>query len=240
MFLQLAHGETIKIGLSERPPYAYADVSGNLTGVEVALMKKIFPDDELTFVILSNSRSAREVISQSVDIVTVFVEPSSKIFTSNETYLVLENRAFVKKKKHIRLLNVGDLANHTVGVFQNSPSVFGHQYKELYTSPNKSPLSKLVENSNQKITHLLFWKDRVDILISDIKIFNWFRRKLRHEVNTRDDVLVEKILPPTTDFHASFSNKELRDKFDAHLKALKKSGEYSKIIKDFSSADGAQ
>ena len=75
----------------------------------------------------------------------------------------------------------------------------------------------------------MFWSHRIDLIIIDSFIFNWFRDALSEDFITTDEIANHPLLPEKTDYRIAFKDKDIRDAFNVGLTKLKRTGRYEAL-----------
>jgi polar amino acid transport system substrate-binding protein len=83
------------------------------------------------------------------------------------------------------------------------------------------------EKSNQLSQVKLLYLGRVDLILSDINIFKYYKKILN--IDTSKNVRYHCIFPKT-EYKVLFRDDKLRDLFNIRLKDLQKSGVYNQIL----------
>lgn len=93
------------------------------------------------------------------------------------------------------------------------------------------------ELADQSLQVRMLYVGRVDVVIADRLIFQYWHRKLQR-TNTVVDIRLDRplvfhpIFPPAPR-SVSFANRQFRDAFDKGLQLIRESGEFEAIVKRY-------
>jgi polar amino acid transport system substrate-binding protein len=144
-----------------------------------------------------------------------------------DTVVTYQNYGISLKKNGFDLPNIRSLADKKVISFQMATQYLGTTFAEM---ANKNPHYR--EKSSQAVQAKLLFKGKVDVIVADKNIFNYFVKDVADKVDTTQPVTYHEIFEPNH-FSVAFKNKEIRDDFNEGLKSIKKSGEYQVIFDDY-------
>jgi len=154
----------------------------------------------------------------------------------SDVYVTYRNYAITLAARDLRLNRVEDLASHSVLAFQKASLHLGPAFKAMAEA---NPAYH--EEARQASQPILLFLGRVEVVVADRNIFNWFARQ--PEVAAMTDgvqaVTYHPIFPPTG-YRVAFRDPELRDSFNRGLARLKASGEYDRIAARYSTLIAAE
>ena len=80
----------------------------------------------------------------------------------------------------------------------------------------------------------LLFNRQTDVIIGDVNILNWLVKNGSYssQTNKNQPMTIHRIFPPSHKF-AVFREEEVTRAFDRGIAALKKSGRYDEILKDY-------
>ncbi|HYD81947.1 MAG TPA: transporter substrate-binding domain-containing protein [Paucimonas sp.] len=145
----------------------------------------------------------------------------------SEPYILYQNVATTLTSRNIRLRQIEDLIDYSVAGFQNANVILGERFKALAA---RHPEYK--EYPQQIIQDKLLYTGRVDVVVGDRRIFRYFSTRLEASIDATQPVTFHPIFPPNPRL-AAFHDAELRDRFNAGLKAIKSNGAYDAILKKY-------
>jgi len=144
----------------------------------------------------------------------------------SDSHISYQNVVVGLASKGLTVSSVADLKGLRVVAFGEAKSYLGPDFAAMATA-NKS-YSEIADQESQ--VRMLF-KDRADVVVMDINIFKYFRQNIK-DMDVSQGVVFYKIFAPTT-YKVAFTSKDVRDKFNAGLKAIKANGKYAAIFKTY-------
>lgn len=148
----------------------------------------------------------------------------------SEVYIVYRNYAITLASRDIKIDRLEDLAGKSILAFQNASSYLGPAYKAVVQKN-----STYREEAKQISQPILLFLGRVDVVVADRNIFNWFSHdpEVTAKVDTSQAIRYHAIFPPT-EYRVAFRDQDLRDAFNRGLAKLRSSGEYGRIVARYS------
>ena len=136
----------------------------------------------------------------------------------------------VVTKENISVETISDLKPYKVAAWQGASVSLGDEFTKLY-GKHGTHKRKYREYPSQLNQNIAFWSGKVDVLIIDKHIFNYYRKMLSGEFNTSQSIsLNSDLLPEETIHYAAFKDRSLRDQFNDALVAMRHDGIYQGII----------
>jgi polar amino acid transport system substrate-binding protein len=139
-----------------------------------------------------------------------------------------QDYAISLKKNNLAINTVQDLKDKSVAAYQTATTFIGPEYAAAVSG---NP--KYQETSNQKRQPLMLYAGGIDVIVMDINIFKYFKRDIKSEVDTSQDIVYHKIFQGSDTVKTNypvFTDKAIRDDFEAGLRTLHASGRYQQII----------
>ncbi|MDC0335769.1 transporter substrate-binding domain-containing protein, partial [Pseudodesulfovibrio sp.] len=154
-----------------------------------------------------------------------------KGFSSDQT-IIFQNYAISQKRDRLIINSINDLSDKRVLAFQDATAYLGPAFAEMAGgNPN------YVELANQSLHVRMLSDRRVDVLISDKRIFLWWQKQFRQSIQkpTRavDQSVVFHPLFPPSPRRVVFIEEKMRDDFNLGLQRLKASGRFEEIIRTY-------
>ena len=148
----------------------------------------------------------------------------------SDVYIVYRNYAITLASRDIRIDRAEDMAGKSILAFQNAANYLGPTYKAMAKA---NPAYR--EEAKQIAQPLLLFLGRVDVVVADRNIFNWFSHdpEVTAKVDTSQAIRYHAIFPPT-EYRVAFRDEALRDSFNRGLAKLRSSGEYARIVARYS------
>ncbi len=144
----------------------------------------------------------------------------------SDVVITYQNYAITLKDQNIVIDCLDDLAGKRVVAFQNATKYLGPEYKKTMES-----LSDYIEHDQQVVQVKMLYAGRTDVVVSDINIFKYYRKKVAG-VSTRRLPAFHEIFPPTP-YKVIFNDPHIRDAFNRGLSELKACGRYQQIIDSY-------
>ena len=141
----------------------------------------------------------------------------------SDNVMTYQNYAISLKKNRMKINSIQDLKDKRIVAFQNAFKYLGPEYNEV-TKNN----SKYKELGTQLSQVKMLYFNRTDVVISDINIFRYYRKKIVN-MDISDEIVLHKIFPEVN-YKVLFNDAIIRDDFNKGLKSLRNSGRYNEII----------
>lgn len=141
----------------------------------------------------------------------------------SQPYVHYQNVAMSLASRGYRLERISDLQHYSVRAFQRARHLLGDEFRHMAQA---NP--RYHEEAQQVARNRLLYSGRVDVVIGDRRILQYFNREVYAQVDVAQPV-VEHHLFPATPYHLGLHDASLRDRFDQGLAAIRASGEYAEI-----------
>lgn len=151
-------------------------------------------------------------------------------FFSNEV-LTYQNYAIALASNDLKIRKISDLGRLRVVAFQNASKFLGEDFSRMVTGN-----SSYSEVANQELQIKMLLGGRVDVVVSDVRIFLHFKKLVEEKLGNNAQVNLYPLFTPTA-YRAAFRDRSVRDAFDEALKKMRANGEYDEIIANYISAD---
>ncbi len=213
------------VGLS-LPPYI---IQGSDTGVDADTVRQALKSAgfDLKLVYVPFARVSVSMANKSVDCAFPINEGSGvKGVFYSDSYVSYQNVVVALKSRALKIASVADLKALRVVAFGDAANYLGADFAAM-SKANKN-YSEIADQESQ--VKMLF-KERADVLVTDINIFKYFRQNIK-DMNVDAELVIYPLFAPTA-YKVAFTNKDVCDKFNAGLKAIKASGKYDAIFKSY-------
>lgn len=219
----LVNNIDVVVGLA-KPPYI---IEEEQTGFEIELVTDVLSMMEMTptFLYVPLGRSAKMLeqdVGQAVLTINHNIVPNRELRTV--PYVTYQNVAISLRSDEHRIGNVNQLDKFRVAAFQLANKYLGPEYEETV-----SRAKRYIEVPNQFRQVKLLLEGKVDVLVMDINIFNYYYAKINGNLN---DVEVHYIFPPNP-YSLAFSDADNVAKFNQMLMRYKNSGEYQNLLNKY-------
>ena len=141
----------------------------------------------------------------------------------SQPYISYQNAVISLKGRSIKINSVSDLKSYSIVAFQNASVVLGRDYQQV---ANISPLYLELPDQRKQVEMLL--KGKVDLVVMDINIFNYFSRKLVGSSHI-SNVDIHRLFPKTH-YNIAFTKQTLMLEFNKAMKAYKQSDDYTHLV----------
>lgn len=238
-----AEARSVRVGIGFAiPPYVIREKDA---GLEVDIIRESFRAMEIepVFVYLPNLRLPIAFASGEVDCVAVNAaydlarDAERAVYDSVET-VVFQNFAVSLDGFGLAVDSIEDLADKKVLAFANAGKYLGPEFKAMIrANPRYSELA------DQALQVRMLYSRRVDVVITDRRIFHYWRKQLvkspvAQSVNLNQRVVFSAIFPPAPR-HVAFREQGLRDLFDRGLSAIRESGLFDELVDRYVSVEHA-
>lgn len=211
------------------PPYVFKDGSGIVASiVEESLAYK---KHTLKPVFVNIGRSFEMFKHGYVDATSIIKKTSGLEAYYSDYFMQYHNAAFALKSKHYNIGKIEDLSDYNFIAFQNACKYLGETFEKVTIKADK----KYSEVADQKQQVYMLLKDRIDIIVMDRHIFQFYKNELISEGKIEKNIqttLYELFEP--TQYRTAFKDEKLRDDFNEGVKYLKSSGRYEQIYNEYS------
>jgi len=227
----LAQEVRIGIGFAV-PPYVIQEEDA---GVEVDIIREAFRavGHDAAFVYLPNLRLPLAFAQGTVECVAVnaaydLAGDSGRAAYSSDITVVFQNYAVTLQKSHVSIASIQDLGGKKVLAFNNASKYLGPEFAAMAKS---NPGYR--ELADQSLQVRMLYSKRVDSVISDKRIFTYWRNKLvrlflSDTMDISQPLVFNAIFPPAPR-HVAFGDSDMRDAFNLGLAAIKKNGVFDAI-----------
>jgi polar amino acid transport system substrate-binding protein len=212
-------------------------------GLEVDLLRAAFRAGgmEAKFVYLPNLRLPLALAEGDVDCLASSVgydmaeRTGRPVFYSVPT-LTFRNYAVSLARRHLNIGSIADLSGYVVLGFQDAASYLGPEFADM--ARNNDLYSEL---SDQSLQVRMLFSGRVDVVISEKRVFLYWRNRLKNSPAGRavdlDQAVKFSPIFPAQDRQVVFIEKSLCEDFDKGLAAIRESGSYDRIVQAYDRAE---
>lgn len=230
----LADELTIAVGLWI-PPYVIRDES---RGIEYDILKETLALAGHTMVprYVPLARTLADLSAGNVDgIMSTGLKDLPGCYTNS--HITYWNYAITKTARNIKINNVADLSSWSVLSFQNAHKYLGDEFEEMAKNN-----TRYNETADQRTQNKMLNLDRIDVVVGDQFIYQWFSKDddVTKHTGPSPEVTYHEIFSPSN-FQSVFVNQDVCDEFNIALKQLKESGRYQNIVDSYgvTAIDGA-
>lgn len=214
----------VTFGLS-KPPYVMEETKA---GLEVDIVRESF--HAAGYILVPRFMPLDDFPKALQSGIVDAVSPVNKNFKLNaylsDSHINYQNFAITLDNSNFVINSLKDLSNKRISAFKNARLYLGNKFNDA------ADTTKIYREEADQVAQVkLLYKNRVDVVISDKNIFDWYKRKLSedHLIEARINTKFHNIFKPTHYFMA-FRNEELRNAFNDGLEKIKKNGIYYEIV----------
>lgn len=238
------HAREIRVGIGfSIPPYVITEQDA---GVEVDAIREAFKavGHDAVFVYLPNLRLPVAFETGDVDCVAsnaaydIAKDSGRKAFPSDTT-VVFRNFAISLTQNALAIPSVSSLENKRVLGFNNARKYLGSEFALMADSnPQYSELA------DQALQVRMLYSERVQVIISEKRIFLYWRKKLAESslsqtIDLTSDITFSPIFS-SAPRNVSFSTQKLRDQFDAGLATIKANGAFDAVVAKYTGVEQSE
>ncbi|EPJ43056.1 MAG: hypothetical protein OFPI_44680 [Osedax symbiont Rs2] len=233
--IAMAKDLQIAIG-AELPPYVLDHSSAGIE-VEIVTQALKIRGHTVTFHVVPYLRLETRLKNREIDATVqnlILKTSKSANFTvyDSDTTINYHNFAITFLDKNIQLASIEDLKNKKVLAFQSASRFLGSDYAQMAKSN-----ANYSEHPQQSLQVKQLYADKVEVLISDKRIFNYWKNKAEsagelHYKNVMKKLKFHPIFEPSAR-NVKFLDPDIRDDFNEGLKEIKATGVYHAIISKY-------
>lgn len=219
---------------TDKPPFAFTDQAGNITGIEVDVMKEALKRVGHTIKAksVSKARLLASLAHNEADVAASVqgIDGGNLFYTDN--FVQYQNYAISRKTSNLIIEKIDDLDKYHFVIWQRGWADLGSEFEKKYKPDGQDHFrNNYFQGSTQEAQTRIFFAKRVDAIVIDMTIFQWYRAVLgKAGIAVNDDLVFHDIFKTTTGFAAAFKSKLLRDQFNTALKYMRADGSYQKIL----------
>lgn len=216
---------SVLIGLS-LPPYV---IQQERRGMEYDVVKEALRNAgyEMQPRFVPLARVPTDIMRGQADAAMTVNESAGLPICYSDRIVTYQNFAITLANRHLRIDTVADLKGKSIRAFQNAQIYLGPEYRAV-TAANPD----YIETANQETQDLMLYAGRVDVVIGDRNIFDWYKKIVAKDVDTVQATVLHPIFPPTP-YSVGFRDKTLCRQFDLGLRQLRQSGRYDGIVAQY-------
>lgn len=205
------------------PPYVQ---DGAQTGIEIDIVKAVFKHagQPIEFVQMDRVEMISRFEAGGIEGTLTQSTTATNHGCLTKWYLVHQNVGFTILEKEVALTSLPDLGALSVVSFDNAKVFLG---KDFRTAVESNPNYKEIAPQSSHIG--LLYKGEFDVIFGDEWIIRYVQRQHFEKTGEYQELRVHHIMKPTL-YSARFQKQETCDMFNTSLRAIRRSGEYDKII----------
>lgn len=216
---------TVVIGLN-LPPYV---IEEDNSGFEYEIVERALAlaGYEMQPVYVPYVRVPTEIERGGADAAMTINAGSGLDLCYSDSHVAYIDYAISLAERDIRIEEVSDLGAYSVRAFHNAKMYLGEDFAAAVAdNPN------YVETGNQLTQNAMLFTGRIDVVVSDINIFNWLNRELDTSIDRDKPVTLHDVFEPVV-YSVGFRDAALCARFNEGLAELRSSGEYDAIVQRY-------
>lgn len=225
--------DLVAVYQGSRPPFSFRDGQGKAAGIEADVVTEALrrAGRGVRFRETPNVRLLPFREGDGVDLaVSVRGNDGRGVYFSDE-FVTFHNVAISRRDRHIVPKTIADLDRYTFAIWQNGWRDLGPDFEARYRPGADGHFPRnYFQPSNQQAQNKMFWFGRVDVIVVDKQVFEWYRKQFSAEFNTPVALDYHAIFDATTGFKVGFRDRDLRDAFNRALIDMRKDQTYSRIL----------
>ncbi|HRE19175.1 MAG TPA: ABC transporter substrate-binding protein [Rhodocyclaceae bacterium] len=148
----------------------------------------------------------------------------------SKSYIEYHNVAVALADRRLEIKTIGDLGKYSVSAFQRARKLLGPEFEAM---AEKNPNYR--EEAQQITRNRLLYGERVDVIIGDRRIIEYFTGSISQQMNVRRPLVWYALFPPTP-YSVAFGQESVRNRFDRGLETLRAGDGYHEIEKRYRSS----
>ncbi|PAU64101.1 amino acid ABC transporter substrate-binding protein [Pseudomonas sp. PIC25] len=141
----------------------------------------------------------------------------------SDVYIQYHNVAAALASRKYDIHSIADLGRYSVSAFQRARYLLGPEFQSMAES---NPRYR--EEALQIARNRLLYSGRIDVVVGDLRILNYFNREVADQVDVTQPLTLYQLFPPTP-YHVGFRTASMRDKFNRGLATIRSNGTYQAI-----------
>lgn len=223
--------QELRIGLRPVPPYVMTGADGRFLGLEhdviAEALRRVGVKMDVHLYPLSRLVYAYDGLKE-VDAAAPIIPSFHVDGTLSKAYLSYRNVVATLKSRQIPMQSYESLGGLKVMAFQNARSVLGADFQAATLRT-----SSYVEQANQDLQLMNLLAGRVDAIVGERRIFQYYYSAANPHGLAYQDAVVESAFSPETAYSVAFRDASLAKRFDAALDAMTADGTLSELHKQY-------
>ena len=217
----------------DKPPFIFG--KSTKKGIEADIVKEALALVGYNLKITQKPKSYLQSIlhkQNNIDAVGTISQKDDELFYS-EPFISYENYVITRKDSNLIVDNLNDLTSIQFVTWNGAYNDLGDKFYKYFNPITGIFRYSYNDNFSQKDDVEMFFSGKVDAIIIDKTIFNWYKIHLKN----KDEYTFHNIFPKKKTYPMTFRSKRVRDAFNIGLNKLKENGRYDQIIKFYQTQD---
>ncbi|UXD89045.1 substrate-binding periplasmic protein [Thalassolituus hydrocarboniclasticus] len=226
-----SHADTIRmaVGLA-LPPYVIATEN---RGMELDIVREALAlgGHQLLPVYVPFARVPDSFKLGHADAAMTVTEAAGLAAFYSDEHIEYRNTVVALAERGLTITAFSDLLDYSLLAFQNASHYLPAAYQTMAAHHQDYR-----EIAQQNIQVAMLFSGRIDAIVLDINIFNYYRRQER-KIDVSAEVQFFMLFPPTH-YKIAFARQSWRDDFNRGLQQLRSSGRYQQILDAYLRPEG--
>ncbi|SEL35131.1 polar amino acid transport system substrate-binding protein [Atopomonas hussainii] len=141
----------------------------------------------------------------------------------SEPYVTYRDMAVALDKRGLQIRSIADLSKYSISTFKHASRILGPEFSAMAAS-NKAYREELRQVNRNK----LLYSGRVDVVVADPMILQFFNTEVAHSVDIHQPLRWYDVFKPVH-YQGAFARDVQRDRFNIGLAAIRADGTYARI-----------
>ncbi len=215
--------QTLRLGMgTDKPPYIFENQGRGLE-YDIVVMAAERAGFQVQVQYAPMERLHLKLRRGDIDAIATTNQRSGVTAFYSAPYIQYQNVAVALSTRQLDIKQISDLGRYSVSAFQRARFLLGPEFQKM-AEHNR----QYREEAYQIARNRLLYSGRVDVVISEMRIFRYFNRKVYTQVDVSQPLDIFPIFPPT-DYQLGCKVETYCQRFSQGLAALRESGEYAAI-----------
>lgn len=223
--------QDLRIGLRPVPPYVMTGADGRFFGLEhdviAEALRRVGIRMDVHLYPLSRLVYAYDGLKE-VDAAAPILPSFNVDGTLSKTYLRYRNVVATLKNRALPMTDYGSLSGLKVMAFQNARTVLGLEFQ----AATLRTLS-YVEQANQDLQLMNLLAGRVDAIVGEQRIFQYYYSAANPHGPAYHDAVMESSFSPETAYSVAFRDPSIAKRFDAALDTMTADGSLGELYRQY-------
>jgi len=217
----------------DKPPFMFG--KDTKKGIEADVLYEVFDNMGYKLKIVQKEKSYMQTVldkKNKYDLVATITPKNENLFYS-DVFTTYANYVITRADEHININNIQDLQAIKFTAWNGAYNDLGEEFYKLFNPIDGISKQSYNDNQSQLDDVKMFFSKKVDAIIIDKTIFNWFKTHL----GNKDEFTFHDIFKTKKTYPVTFRSKKLKDEFNIALQNFKDSGRYDEIIRFYETQD---
>ncbi|MFD2263740.1 substrate-binding periplasmic protein [Lacibacterium aquatile] len=226
-----ATAQELRIGLRPVPPYVMTGADGRFLGLEhdviAEALRRVGVKMDVHLYPLSRLVYAYDGLKE-VDAAAPMIPSFNVDGTLSKSYLRYRNIIATMKSRNIPMVGLESFGGLKMMAFQNARTVLGQEFQMAVMKA-----ASYAEQANQDLQLLNLLAGRVDAIVGEQRIFQYYYSAANPHGPSYHDVVMETPVGAETAYSVAFRDASLARRFDIALDAMTADGTLAEMHKQY-------